>query len=111
MNTTDVYGILGLLHIIGFLLLLIVVKIIMKRKIPATKLMEIYIVCFLMAVGMLSTILLFTNESLSAQFLSGDIVSLVGATVGEIIGLAIGFLIVDFIILTVGRWVYKRINK
>lgn len=113
MTPTDIYSILGLLHIIGFLVLLIVVKIIMESKIPTAKLMGGYILCFVIATMVFSAVLLFTigADSASTQLLLEDPFSLAGSIAGEIVGLSIGFLIVDFVILTVGRWVYKKIRK
>ena len=101
MTSIDVYGILGILHIIGFLVLLIIVKIIMDRKIPAMKLMVIYIICFAIATMLFFTMMLFTTQ-LKYPISSAIFI------IGGITGFSFGCLLVDFIILTVVRWVYKR---
>ena len=112
MDISIVYGIIGLIHVIGFVVLLAVVKLWLKKGIPSMKLMGYYIMLFLVGVLIFSVSLLTTApDSPTKELMMEYPASAIGATIGELVGLGIGFLIVDFIILSIGRWVYKARKK
>ena len=112
MDTSIVYGIIGSIHVVGFIVLLAVVKLWLKKSISGMKLMKYYIVVFLVGVLILTTSLSFmAPNSPTRELMLKYPVEVLAATMRELIGFGIGFLIVDFIILSIGRWVYKKRKK
>lgn len=82
----------------GFVILLAIVKLALKKAIPADKLMGIYIVVFLLGLIVVSAYgVLFLNVTVD-----------LAATMGELIGFAIAFAIFDLIIIGIGKWVFYR---
>ncbi len=101
MDTSIIYGLIGLVHAIGFVLLLAVVKLGLKKTISSSKLMQGYIIVFLIAVLIIGVYGLIYG-------VGADIENIIFGTIGELIALTIVFYIVDLIILWIGRKIYRK---
>ena len=100
MDSIYVYQMIAAVHIIGFIVYMTVLKFGFKKSVTE-KMIGYYVLVWLIG------LLVFSFAVASMYKLSFDI----AATVGELVGLTIGFLILDFITWYVGKWVYEKSSK
>jgi hypothetical protein len=107
MTYTETYGlyIFITIHLIGFLIYLPFLKFILKKSVPF-KMVTYYIIAWLIALP------IFSFSVLISQGYKFDYpVEMIFATIGEMIGLGIGFLIFDGIVWYLCKWLYEKTHK
>jgi len=100
MESYDVYSIIGGIHVVGFIIYMAIIKFGFKKS-GTEKMIGYYVL------GWLVGLLIFSFAVASIYDIPIDI----AATLGELIGLLIAFLIVDGIAWYLGKWIYKKSSR
>ena len=108
MDTAIVYGLIGVIHFIVFILILAVVKLWLIKSISANKIMYYYIIIFLILILILGIYGILYGSGPEAEYSSEYFSEAIAATIGEMVGLGIVFLIFDSLIIWIGKKVFYR---
>jgi hypothetical protein len=100
MDSIYIYQIIGAIHIIGFVIYMAVLKFGFKKSITE-KTIGYYVLVWLIG------LLVFSITVATANDVPIDI----AATIGETLGLGLGFLIIDGIAWYIGKWFYEKSPK
>ena len=100
MDSIYIYQIIATVHLVGFIIYMAVLKFGLKKSVTEIRI-GYYVLAWLVG------LLIFSLAVATANDIPIDI----GTTIGETLGLAFGFLILDIITWYISKWVYEKSRK
>jgi len=101
MDSMYIYQLIGLVHFIGFIIYMGILKFGLNKSVTEKKL-GYYVL------GWIIVLLVYLIIAIIIYEIPFD-ENIAIATAGELTGLTIGFLVIDYIIWIIGKWFYKKI--